>query len=307
MYQYFSNDTTVTNRFLTYTETSKPTVEKKLLQSFKFHISSIEKLEGTQFAHNTIRKYKSVLNSLNRFLSNKDVKLVDLDYKFVNDYFEYLITKESLLSNSALKNLKCLYRVIHVCILNKWLTVNPFTEFKIGYKQPIRPYLTENEICSIYNHVFTTDKHIRVKDLFLFQIYTGLSYADMTALTTNNIEVGIDSKEWIVINRLKTGERSAIPLLPIALTILKKYNYVLPTYSNQKYNAYLKEVAVICNITKKITTHIGRHTFATTVCLGHGVPIETVSKLLGHSSLVTTQIYAKVTDRKTANDMKCLL
>lgn len=141
----------------------------------------------------------------------------------------------------------------------------------------------------------------------MVQVYTGLSYCDITSLTTDNIEIGVDGKQWIIINRHKTGERSAIPLLPIALEILQKYSYKLPYYSNQKFNEYLKDIAKECGIIKKLTTHIGRHTFATTICLGHGIPIETVSKLLGHSSLVTTQIYAKVTDRKTAYDMQCLM
>lgn len=123
----------------------------------------------------------------------------------------------------------------------------------------------------------------------------------------DNIEVGVDGKQWIVINRTKTGNRSAIPILPRALEILKRYNYSLPVCTNQKFNFYLKEIATICGITKSITTHIGRHTFATTITLSHKVPIETVSRMLGHSDLKTTQIYPKVTDQKTASDMAFLM
>jgi site-specific recombinase XerD len=192
-------------------------------------------------------------------------------------------------------------------MLNKWLTTNPFKDFPCRYKNPDRPYLTESEINRLNSYVFPTDKLTRVRDLFLFQVYTGLSYSDMTALTSANIEVGIDGKQWVIINRVKTGTRSAIPLLPIALELLIKYNYKLPVCSNQKLNKYLKELAEICNINKNLTSHIGRHTFATTVCLGHGVPIETVSKMLGHIDIKTTQIYAKITDRKVAQDMQFLM
>ena len=288
---------------------------KTLLYAYNHYIRHIEGFSyectglgsSPDFAYNTIRAYKSSLNSINRYLNGNDIKLSKLDYKFIEGYYTYQRTVEKLQPNSAYKNIKHLYRVIKVALLNKWLTDNPFKDFPCKYKNPIRPYLTENEIELLYSHVFPTVKLTSVRDLFLFQVYTGLSYADMTGLTTENIEVGIDNKQWIVINRHKTGERSAITLLPVALEILIKYNYRLPHYSNQKLNEYLKEVAKLCNITKKLTTHIGRHTFATTICLGHGIPIETVSKMLGHTSISTTQIYAKVTDSKTANDMHVLM
>ena len=147
----------------------------------------------------------------------------------------------------------------------------------------------------------------RIKDLFIFQIYTGLAYADLQALSKDNIEVGVDGRQWIVINRTKTGNRSAIPILPRALEVLNRYNYNLPLCSNQKFNSYLKEIATTCGISKSITTHTARHTFATTITLSHKVPIETVSRMLGHTDLKTTQIYAKVTDQKTASDMAFLM
>jgi len=286
-----------------------------LLVAYVHHIRHLEGFvicsndlgSSPDFAHNTIRGYKSSMHSLIRYMNGYDIELSKLDYRFIEGYYTYQRTVEKLKPNSAYKNIKHLYRVIKICMLNKWLTDNPFKDFPCKYKNPIRPYLTETEIQLINNHVFPTDKLIRVRDLFMVLVYTGLSYADISNLTTENIEIGVNSKEWIIINRHKTGERSAIPLLPVALEIFKKYGYKLPYYSNQKFNEYLKDIAKVCGISKKLTTHIGRHTFATTICLSHGVPIETVSKLLGHSSLVTTQIYAKVTDWKTANDMSFLM
>jgi len=264
-------------------------------------------LTGTEYAHNTVRRYKSSLNSLKRYMKNNDIELSKLGFEFVRDYYTYLLTVEGLQPNSAFKNIKGLNKVIHVALDKKLLSVNPFKDFHTRYKQPIRPYLTEVEINTLLNQKFTTQRHSTVRDLLMFQVYTGLAYIDITKLTKKNIEVGLDGKQWIITVRHKTGTRLAIPLLPVALSILTKYNYVLPYYSNQHFNKYLKEVAKICSINKKLTTHIGRHTFATTICLGHGIPIETVSKMLGHTDIKTTQIYAKVTDRKVAQDMQFLL
>lgn len=154
-----------------------------------------------------------------------------------------------------------------------------------------------------------------VKDMFLFSCYTGLSYSDMKKLSCKHLETKSDGKRWVVLNRTKTGVRSAIPLLPQAIQILDRYEPpffpdhdtpILPIISNQKMNVYLKELAMTCGISKLLTFHLGRHTFSTTVTLTNGVPIETVSKMLGHSSLKTTQIYSKVVDTKVAEDMLIL-
>ena len=278
-----------------------------MLQAYEYHVSNVERLLGTEYAYNTLRRYSSSLNSLKRFLNGNDIKLSSLEYKFVSDYYFYLLTAEKLQPNSAFKNIKALNKVIHVCMLNKWLTTNPFRDFRCRYKNPIRVYLTENEINTIYQYKFPTKRLTQVRDAFIFQVYTGLSYVDILNLTQDNIEIGVDGRQWIVIYRKKTGTRSAIPILPIAKEVLTKYDYTIPVCSNQKLNEYLKEIGKLCSIAKKLTTHVGRHTFATTVCLSHGIPIETVSKLLGHTDIKTTQIYAKVTDTKIADDMRLLM
>jgi len=154
-----------------------------------------------------------------------------------------------------------------------------------------------------------------VCDLFVFSCYTGLAYIDVMRLTSQNLSIGIDGEYWLFTERKKTGEKVRIPLLPQALSILEKYKNspaclnsgsLLPKLSNQKLNSYLKEVANTSGIDKNLTFHLARHTFATTVTLTNGVPIETVSKLLGHSSIKTTQIYAKVLERKVSEDMSAL-
>jgi len=167
----------------------------------------------------------------------------------------------------------------------------------------------------MFNKVFATDRLNQVKDIFLFSCFTGLAYSDVKKLSRKNIGIGVDGERWIFINRTKTDTRSNIPLLPIAKALLEKYENhpqainqekLLPILSNQKMNSYLKEIADVCEINKELTFHIARHTFATTVTLSNGVPIESVSKMLGHKNLKTTQHYAKILDLKVSDDMKIL-
>jgi site-specific recombinase XerD len=278
-----------------------------LFQVYEYHIANITKLIGIDFTATTIKRYKSSFTSLKRYLKETDIKLRDLDYKFIEDYYTHIRATDGLQHNSATNIIKNLYRVINMAVINKWLPTNPFKSFSCNYINPTRHYLTETEIDILVNKVFSIDRLTKVRDVFVFQIYTGLSFIDMETMTTDNIEVGIDGKQWIVINRRKTGVRSAIPILPRALFMLNKYNYKLPVCTNQRMNGYLKEIADLCNIKKTLTSHIARHTFATTITLSHGVPIETVSKMLGHSDIRTTQIYSKVVDRKIADDMKSLM
>ena len=178
-----------------------------------------------------------------------------------------------------------------------------------------RAFLSQDEIETMFNKVLATDRLNQVKDIFLFSCFTGLAYVDVKKLSRKNIGFGVDGERWIFINRTKTDTRSNIPLLPIASAILEKYknhpqvinqDKLLPILSNQKMNSYLKEIADVCEINKELTFHSSRHTFATTVTLSNGVPIESVSKMLGHKNLKTTQHYAKILDLKVSNDMQIL-
>jgi site-specific recombinase XerD len=291
-----------------------------LIKAYEYHINKLKELSGIDYAVTTINKYGYSLSSLKRFLNNiynkTDIRLCDLDHKFIESYHGYLRTSENLMHNSAAKSIKNLCRIINISITNGWINKNPFKDFSCNYINTPRSYLTEEEVDSLCNKEFTISRLAKVRDVFVFQIYTGLSYIDLAELTEDSIEIGIDGKQWIVINRKKTGTRSSIPLLPRALEVLDKYRIdplciaehkLLPVCTNQRMNGYLKEIADLCEIKKTLTTHLARHTFATTITLSHGVPIETVSKMLGHSDLKTTQIYSKVVDRKVAEDMKRLL
>lgn len=224
-------------------------------------------------------------------------------------------TKYSISHNTVMKHLKQLKKVIHFAMLIGFMERDPFFQHKTASKEVSRGYLSIDELSKIENHVFRIKRLEQVRDIFIFVCYTGLAYSDLKLLTRESISKGIDGKNWIIYYREKTGVRASIPLLSQALAIIDKYNddpeclsgnKLLPIKSNQKLNSYLSEIAELCEIDKHITMHLGRHTFATTVTLTNGVPIETVSKMLGHTSIKTTQIYSKVVDTKISKDMEQL-
>jgi integrase len=205
-------------------------------------------------------------------------------------------------------------KVVLLCIKNGWLERDPFAGFKFTKKEVERPYLTAVELQEMASKEFKAERLTLVRDIFLFCCYTGLAYVDVKKLKRTEIGVGVDGERWIFTKRQKTDTASRIPLLPTSLRLLEKYKHhpqcengrLLPVLSNQKMNAYLKEIADACGIDKTLTFHVARHTFATTVTLSNGVPIETVSKMLGHTNIRTTQHYAKVLDIKVSEDMKAL-
>lgn len=192
---------------------------------------------------------------------------------------------------------------------------NPYSKYKVHLEETNREFLTQLELSSIEAKEINIPRLAAIRDIFVFACYTGLSYSDISKLSIDHLRIGIDKNEWIIIDRSKTNNRCRIPLLPRAKLILKRYNdtpqyrikgLLLPVLTNQKMNSYLKELADICGIRKELTMHMARHTFATTVTLSNGVPIETVSKILGHTNLKTTQIYAKILDQKISDDMSLL-
>jgi integrase len=202
-----------------------------------------------------------------------------------------------------------------MAIKNEWISKNPFVNYKCQYTRVNREVLSETELTNMKDKVIGIPRLDEVKDVFLFCCFSGYSFADVERISNNDLERGIDGDFWIFTERKKTGVTSNVPLLPEAHEIIKKYedhptcvnnNRLLPVKSNQKMNAYLKEVAAVCGIKKNLTMHMARHTFATTVTLSNGVPIETVSKMLGHSKLATTQIYAQVLENKVSEDMQNL-
>ncbi len=210
-------------------------------------------------------------------------------------------------------NIKKLKKIVRHCVANEWIKNDPFRSYRITTQETSRNFLLMGELENLISKEISISRLNQVRDLFVFSCYTGLCYSDVIDLKATDICIGIDGEKWIFRKRKKTDTLSRIPLLPIAIGLLTKYSNhptavskgkLFPPISNQKLNSYLKEISVICGIYKDLTFHCARHTFATTVTLTNGVPIETVSKMLGHRSLRTTQQYAKILDGKISVDMK---
>lgn len=292
---------------------------RMLVPIFQDHNNKIKELIGKEYAPGTLERYTTSLKHTIEFMQWKynvsDIDITKIDHAFVTDYEFWLRSVRNCANNTAVKYLKNFNKIIKLCLANDWLDKNPFANYKSKVKEVERVYLTEEEIQSIIEKDFKTERLSLVRDIFLFSCFTGLAYIDVKNLTKSHISYGIDGEKWIFTHRQKTESASKIPILPVTQMIIDKYenhpqtnneDKLLPILSNQKMNAYLKEIASVCEIEKELTFHIARHTFATTVTLTNGVPIESVSKMLGHKNLRTTQHYAKVLDRKVSEDMKML-
>jgi site-specific recombinase XerD len=293
--------------------------ERLLIPIFTEHNRKIKELVGTEYAPGTLERYETSLKHTKDFLQWKyrvsDIDIEKIDHAFITEYEFYLRTERKCANNTAVKYIKNFHKIINICLANGWLTKDPFANYKSKVKEVTREFLTELEIQSLMEKEFVSERLELVRDIFVFSCFTGLAYIDVKQLSNDNIVLGIDGDKWINKNRQKTDTNSKIPLLPTAQYIVNKYDNhpvcknkgnLLPILSNQKMNAYLKEIATVCGINKELTFHIARHTFATTVTLSNGVPIETVSKMLGHTNLKTTQHYAKILDKKISEDMQVL-
>lgn len=292
---------------------------RMLVPIFQDHNNKIKELVGKEYAPGTLERYTTSLKHTIEFMQWKynisDIDITKIDHAFITDYEFWLRSVRNCANNTAVKYLKNFNKIIKLCLANDWIDKNPFANYKSKVKDVERVYLTEAEIQSIIEKDFKTERLSLVRDIFLFSCFTGLAYIDVKNLTKSHISFGIDGEKWIFTHRQKTESASKIPILPVTQMIIDNYknhpqcnneDKLLPILSNQKMNAYLKEIAGVCEIEKELTFHIARHTFATTVTLTNGVPIESVSKMLGHKNLRTTQHYAKVLDRKVSDDMKIL-
>ncbi len=293
--------------------------QRMLVSIFQDHNNKIKELVGKEYAPGTLERYTTSLKHTIEFMQWKynvsDIDITKIDHAFITDYEFWLRSVRNCANNTAVKYIKNFNKIIKICLANDWLDKNPFANYKSKVKEVERVYLTEAEIQSIIEKDFKTERLSLVRDIFLFSCFTGLAYIDVKNLTKSHISYGIDGEQWIFTHRQKTESASKIPILPVTQMIIDKYenhpqcineDKLLPILSNQKMNAYLKEIAGVCEIEKELTFHIARHTFATTVTLTNGVPIESVSKMLGHKNLRTTQHYAKVLDRKVSDDMQIL-
>jgi len=288
------------------------TRKQTLLELFDQHNREKKRLVGISIVKSTYNKYRITRDHLAAYLTDwhnlSDIPLKEINHKFVCDFERYLLTVKRSEVNTIAKYMQMFKHIIGIAIKYRWIQDNPFSGYKIQLKRTDRGYLTQEEVEILLNHTFK-QKHLeKVRDIFVFCCFTGLSYIDVKQLTQDNIRISFDGGQWLMGKRGKTDVRYNVPLLDIPKQILAKYagklpdNRALPVTTNQYSNVYLNEIGKLCGLKKKLTFHLSRHTFAT-LTLSKGVSIESVSKMLGHTNIQTTQIYARITNEKISQDM----
>lgn len=292
------------------------TKQHTLLELFKKHNADVKSLIGISKSKATYQKYEVTLKHTTSFLRKRynlsDIHFAEINHMFISDFETFLMVDCQCQSNTTAKFMQFFKRIILIARNNGWMLHDPFVNYKIRINKVDRGYLTKEELELIFKKKIEIPRLEHVRDIFVFSCFTGLAYIDVYNLKESNIRTSFDGNLWIMTKRQKTDVNSNIPLLEVPRKILEKYKgklpegKILPITSNQKMNAYLKEIGDLCEIKKNLTFHLARHTFATTITLSQGVPIETVSKMLGHTNIKTTQIYARITDNKIGHDMDIL-
>ena len=290
--------------------------QETLLDYFHSYIEHFEQRVGVNRTIKSARTYCNTYEHVARFLSERlrlsDVPFSALDRSFVDKFDLYLRTERRLAPNTIVLYMSRLHTVINKAITAGIITADPFAGYEPPRPERRRRYLTREELQRLMTTPLSVPRLYLVRDLFLFSCYTGISYGDMCRLTAANLEMADDETTWIKAAREKTNVEFEIPLLDLPLHIIDKYRdtapdgKLLPMYGNSELNKGLKHLAAACGIDRKLTFHMARHTYATEITLSHGVPMETVSRMLGHSRVDTTQIYAQVTDNKIGTDTQSL-
>ena len=277
-----------------------------VLKEFQLHNDQMLALvEKKEFAIGTHKRYQITKNHVQEFIRFKycveDMEFNDLNFEFVKDYEFYLKTVKNISNNTALKYISNFKKIVLIAVDKEIIATDPFKRFRSKKTKIPKKPLSATELALLESHKFSTARLNVVRDIFVFQCYTGLAYIDAFNLKQSDIKEGIDGEQWILKERQKTGSPINIPLLPKAAEIIELYsnhptclerNSVLPVNSNQKMNEYLKEIADLCGITSTLNTHKARRTFGSTVTLNNNVPIHIVKEMLGHQSVSQTEEYA---------------
>jgi integrase len=290
-----------------------------LLSLFEAHNKDLKKMIDKGVAKGTYTNFNTTYKHTYKFIKDiyrvDDINIRSLDLEFIKKLYNWYRTDLELNHNSALKNIANMKKIVLDCVDNGWLVGDPFAKFEMTREDVDTIYLDKEELQRIISKEIDNERLSRVRDLFVFCCFTGLSFIDVKQLKRSEVTLTHTNELRIYKNRQKTGTAAAIPLLPIALLVLNKYkddeaclakDMLLPVLSNQKYNSYLKEIAGTCNVNKELTSKMARNSFATTVTLANNVPMETISKMMGHKSLRQTQHYAKVLAIKVTEDMDTL-
>jgi integrase len=288
---------------------------RTILRLFRNHNDECKQKVGIQITQATYGRYLTCYKHLKEFINTEfkaeDLPISDINRRFYDKFEYFLKKKKKCAHNTTIKYIRNFNKIVRIAVENGWLTKSPYRDIGYRLEEIDKPYLTSEELDSIINKEITIKRLDIVRDIFVFCCHTGLSFSDIKELSSDNIRIGIDNKLWIMKNRKKTGIISKIPLLDLPARIIDKYKgypksgnppSLLPVPSNQKTNAYLKEIADLCGIVKVLTTHTARRTFATTIMFHNGVSMEAVSKMLGHTSLYMTRKYAKADEYYIASE-----
>ena len=288
--------------------------ERSLFEVFEEHNQEQEKLVGNGVSKATHWVSVYTIRLLREFVQQKykreDLYLRELNLNFIQSFHSFLRIDKDMAQNSSTKHLKLLKKIINLSVANSYMAFNPFSTYKVEREPVDIDFLDEEELRKIINFDTPLPRLERAKDMFLFGCFTGLSYIDIKTLTLEHFEKDNAGRIWIKKRRVKTGVLSRIPLLPIAKLILDKYKggeKLLPIQDPADINKYLKDIAILCDIKKRITFHTSRHTFASTVTLANNISLEVVSKMLGHTNTRMTTHYAKLIDKCIGEQMDKLM
>lgn len=292
---------------------------KTILQVYEEHNENLKMRIDKGVSKSTYIRHTTSKKHLEKFIQTEyrsnDFYLKDIDHSFIIRYETYLRVSRTCNNNTTVKYIRNLGKIIREAIKMEWIKADPFKNIKLRTDEVDKPILNKTELFAIMNKKLDINRISQVRDVFVFCCFTGLAFVDVKSLSKENIEFGQDDNIWIKKQRQKSKQWSHILLLPIAKQILDRYQLnteclkkgvLLPVLTNQKMNAYLKEVADLCGINKNLTTHCARHTFATTVTLANGISMESVSKMLGHASIKMTQKYARILDSTIGREMTLL-
>ena len=291
-------------------------VQRSLLEVYAEHNEKCRALIGKEYSESTVIKFETSINRLKEYIRScyhrDDIMLTELDGQFIRDFDFWLKTEKHCQNNSALKHLKNLKKVVRIALANDWIKKDPFYGIHFKQEEVNVEFLSREELDILMNKGFAIKRLEQVRDIFVFCCFTALAFVDVQQLSCEHLIKDNNGALWIRKARQKTNQMCNIPVLSIPQRVLRKYEdnaecikkgVLLPVISNQRMNAYLKEIADLCGITKRLTTHVARHTAATVVFLANDVSMENVSKILGHSNIRMTQHYAKVLDSSIMRDM----
>lgn len=290
-----------------------------LLDLYHEHNANLKSMIDKGVSRATYIRHETSRRNLERFLRDtyqlEDISLKEVTHVFIKEYETYLRTTRNCNNNSTVKYIKNFGKIIKEAMNRDWVQANPFRNIRFHLEEVDKPFLSKGELNKIITREFAITRIAQVRDVFVFCCFTGLAFIDVKTLTAKDLQQGVDGNLWIRKQRNKSKQWAHIPLLPDARLIIERYSsnpqcqrkgVLLPVLSNQKMNAYLKEIADLCGVQKNLTTHCARHTFATTVTLANKISMESVSKMLGHSSLSMTQKYARILDSTIGQEMSLL-